>query len=84
MDKQAANKLMVAVGSILAANGVLLAVTPRRFATLRKSSWTPKRFDTSLDQLASSGRASGLTGAGLTLIGLLLLIAGIMRTRPSR
>lgn len=77
------NSLAVGLGLLLAGNGVLLALSPGRFATLRQSGIMPERYNATLDHLAideSTGRAAGTTAA---LAGAALIAFGLTQTRPA-
>lgn len=81
-SNQRINKGIVAVGLLLAGNGILLALSPGRFAALRQSGMMPDRYNASLDQLAvasANGRAIGTTAV---LTGTALIAFGMKRTRP--
>ena len=77
------NKLMVAAGSFLATNGMLLMITPARYATLRKANWTPSVLDARLDWLAAHHGRSRTAGLIVVAVGTLLVAAGVARTRPA-
>lgn len=76
------NSIAVGLGLLLAGNGVLLALSPGRFATLRHSGIMPERYNATLDQLAiddRTGRAAGTTAA---LAGASLIAFGLKQTHP--
>jgi hypothetical protein len=77
------NRVMVAVGSFLATNGILLLITPGRYATLRKASWTPSVVDAGLDWLAAHQGRSRMAGLIVAAVGMLLVAVGVARTRPT-
>ena len=84
MSRDFRNQLLVHVGSVLAANGLILLIAPRRFAVLRSTAWTPGAFDRGLDRLTSrSGLARG-AGTLAALAGITMVTYGIMRTDPER
>jgi hypothetical protein len=82
MDKALANKLMVTAGSVLFVNGGLLLFAPHRFGRLRKSSWTPRAVDSTIDWATDDDRRGRTVGVVALLLGLTLLVIGTMRTRP--
>jgi hypothetical protein len=82
MSTNVTNKILVNLGSIVAANGTLLLIAPARFAALRTSSWTPQSFDTGLERLAARrGLARGI-GTAAACVGLLMVAYGVTHTRP--
>jgi len=82
MSTSVSNKVLVNLGSIVAANGILLLIAPARFAALRTSSWTPRLFDTGLERLtARRGWARGL-GTTAACVGLMMVAYGVTHTRP--
>ena len=84
MSRDLGNQLLVNAGSILATNGLILLIAPRRFAVLRSTAWTPGAFDRGLDRLTS--RRGLARGAGIlaALAGITMVTYGIMRTDPGR
>jgi hypothetical protein len=83
MGSSLPNKLLVNVGSLVAANGAILLISPRRFRRLRTGSWTPDAVDTILRQLAHPARRGRLIGAGTMALGVSLIAVGLLRTRVS-
>ena len=79
MSTHKTNKFLALIGSLLAVNGGLLAVSPRRFAALRKSNMLPSQANAWLDGLARHSGTSRPVGLGLVALGLLLLAAGLFR-----
>lgn len=82
-QKQKVNSVAIGLGLFLAGNGVLLALSPGRFATLRHSGMMPERYNATLDRLAvddRTGRAAGTTAA---LAGAALIAFGLTQTRPA-
>ncbi len=80
--QQQINSVAVELGLLLAGNGILLALSPGRFATLRRNSMLPERYNTTLDRLAvddSTGRAAGTTAA---MAGVALIAFGLKQTQP--
>ena len=78
------NKLLVIVGSSLATDGMLLACTPSRFATLRTLTWMPGPYNAAVGWLAGHQQAARVIGGAVTLTGALMMVAGVMRTPPLR
>ncbi len=77
------HKLEAAIGLLLAGNGLLLLLTPARFATLRKVGWLPSRYNAALDQLARRpqlGRSLGFVATG---IGAGVLARAVRDTEPA-
>lgn len=83
MSANLQNKLLVNIGSVLAANGIILLAAPRRFSALRTSAWTPRTFDRGLARLSDS-RLARAVGAAVASAGIAMVACGIVRTRPRR
>jgi len=75
------NKILVNVGSLLAANGAILLISPGRFEQLRTSSWTPAVFDDTLGHLAKRGRLGRIVGGTALAAGVVMIAVGVSRTR---
>ena len=84
MSSDLRNQLLVNVGSILAANGLILLIAPKRFAVLRSTSWTPAAFDRGLDRLAGRRRLARSVGTLAAAAGITMVAYGIVRTDPER
>ena len=84
MSDDLKNKLLVNAGSILAANGFIMLVAPRRFSVLRTSAWTPQAFDRGLARLTGSDRLARVVGLLAAIAGLSMVTGGVMRTSPAR
>lgn len=83
MSQLRINKLAVALGLLLAGNGVLLATSPGRFVTLRRMGWLPERYNATLDHLAIDQQTGRQLGATATMAGIALIAAGLRRTEPA-
>ena len=83
MKSQTVNRMLVLAGSLLAVNGLLLAATPRRFATLRSGPWVPDQGKRGLRWLAEHGRTGRTLGAASALVGLVMLLRGVMQAEPA-
>ena len=83
MSQLRINKFVVALGLLLAGNGILLAAAPGRFVTLRRMGWLPKRYNDSLDHLAIDQQTGRQLGATATMAGIALIAAGLRRTTPA-
>lgn len=84
MSRDFGNQLLVNVGSVLAANGLILLATPRRFVVLRTTAWTPQVFDRGLDRFTSRHRLARGAGALAALTGIAMVTYGIVRTDARR
>jgi hypothetical protein len=83
MNSQMVNRVLVLAGSLLAVNGLLLAATPRRFATLRSGPWVPDQGKQGLRWLAEHDQAGRALGAAGALAGLVLLLYGVAQAEPA-
>ena len=84
MDKRQIDTVAMTVGATLFVNGWLLLLSPGRFATIRKATWTPQRVDEGLDWLARHDEKSRPLGLVLTTLGFGLLMFGFFREPRAR
>ncbi len=82
MSESLKNQLLVNVGSMLAANGILLLLAPRRFARLRTNDWMPAPVEDTIGGLADHNTIGRGLGALLAATGVGMIALGISRTRP--
>ena len=82
MSRDFRNQFLVNVGSILAANGLILLIAPRRFAVLRTNTLTPEAFDQGLDRLTNRRALARGAGTLAALIGITMVTLGLMQTDP--
>ncbi len=82
MSESLKNQLLVNVGSMMAANGVLLLLAPRRFARLRTNDWMPGPVEDTIGGLADHNTAGRGLGALLAAAGVGMIVLGVSRTRP--
>lgn len=81
MGSALSNKLLVNIGSLVAANGAILLVSPGRFVQLRTSSWTPAAFDDRLGRLSTRGDVGRAIGAAALAVGVTMIAIGMTRTQ---
>lgn len=84
MSRELGNQLLVNVGSILAANGLILTVAPRRFAVLRSTSLTPAAVENGLAAFRAQPSLARTAGLVAAVVGLAMVTCGIVRTDPNR
>ena len=82
MSESLKNQLLVNVGSVLAANGTILLLAPRRFARLRSNEWMPALVEDTIGGLADHNTIGRGLGALLAATGVGMFALGISRTRP--
>lgn len=82
MNERRTNKLFVAIGLLLAGNGLLLSATPARFASLRTMGWLPDQYNTTLKRVTSNDRSARAMGAAAAILGVVLVTLGVRRTKP--
>ena len=76
------DKLAVTAGSMLFVDGLLLLVSPGRYASIRKAAWMPKPVNRTFDWLAQHDRARPI-GLVLTALGFQLLMFGLFQQQPA-
>lgn len=81
MGSSLSNKLLVNVGSLVAANGAILLVSPGRFVQLRTTSLAPVAVDETLTCLAKRVDLGRMIGATALAIGVAMIAVGMSRTQ---
>ncbi len=76
------DKVALTAGSMLFVDGLLLLVSPERYAAIRKAAWMPERINRTFDWLAHHERARPI-GLVLTALGFQLLMFGLFQQQPA-
>lgn len=83
MSNEQINALLVLAGSFCLSNGLLLLLSPDRFATLRQSDKLPKRYNAVLQRLTAHHSTGRSIGAAAIATGVALLALAMRRTEPA-